>query len=59
MKQCFRLKQWIAEHLDKDKQSYSKDAVEILLTLLWKEAQEAERAEQRAQAEADKYGDVL
>lgn len=57
MKQDWRLKQWMEEHLPKGKETYSRDAVEILLTLAWKEAKEAERSSVRAQAETDKYGD--
>jgi hypothetical protein len=34
----WRFQAWVREHLPADKQTFSRDAVEMLLALLWKEA---------------------
>lgn len=52
-----QLDQWMKEHLPKGKETFSRDAVEILLTLLWKEAKTAGRREEVARREYEKYAD--
>lgn len=50
--------QFVKEYLPSDKQAFSRDAVEILLSLLWKEAQRSARSTDKANQEYEKYGDL-
>lgn len=54
----FQLERWIEKHLPANKKEYSRDAVEILLSLLWDEAQKAERSDVKAREESERYGDL-
>jgi hypothetical protein len=43
----WRLDSWIREHLPEEKEKYSRDAVEILLGLLWEEAMKTGQQRER------------
>ncbi len=53
----YRLKSWIDNHLPADKKEYSRDAVEILLRLLWEEAKKAEANDSHHREMSERYGD--
>jgi len=44
------------KHMPKDKQTFSRDAVEILLNLLWERAVEGEKADQKEREWEEKHG---
>ena len=50
----WRFQSWVREHLPEDKKTYSRDAVEMLLALLWREA----RSQGRQDVENSKYEDM-
>jgi len=54
----FRLEQWMKKMLPKDKQTFSRDAVEILLNLLWEEAKKAEQADEKQRKWDDMHPDI-
>jgi hypothetical protein len=42
----YRLEQFMKKYLPKDKETFSRDAVELLMSLLWDEAREAKKIEE-------------
>ena len=58
MNNNYELKAWIEKHLPEGKQTFSRDAVEILLHLAWDEFKKEGRKEEARWNEADRYGDL-
>ncbi len=57
MAKDYRLITWMKDNLPEGKETFSRDAVEILMGLLWEEAKRAEKANQAAREHDDRYGD--
>lgn len=55
----YRLKYWMDQNLPKEKKEYSRDAVEILLQMLWKEAKSAEKSDEDERHREDQYGPMF
>jgi len=53
METDWRFRAWVEKNLPKDKQTFSRDAVEMLLSLVWKEA----RSQGHRDIENRKYED--
>jgi hypothetical protein len=52
----YRLQQFMAKYLPNGKETFSKDAVEILLGLLWEEAVAGEKCDQKEREWEEQHG---